>query len=368
MVGKVVEARREAYVSLGIEQAGEIEKVLGRVHPRVPARIPVRIERLTSGPLDVFTEDLSLGGVRVLSPIAIRANRAVRVLMDMGVSLGTVYSLAKAVRCEQAGAGGYTIGFSFIDPQESDCQRIEALMERLAEGRPFQPSPGFPQSVSNVGRAFDADHVFRARMVQVLKSPDYDGVFSLRAVSAEKSSLKLAAPMVAVGDMNPRIGDDVWVRCLAEDGLFEAPGQIASQACGSYLVIGVRLLDKAMRIQRRQYPRVDTSLSTDLGETGQATEKTRTKNLSGGGAMALCSQPMPAGQMLNARIDLPDGGEPIMARPRVVWCRPAPEGGFHIGMHFVDMAPEARQRIVTYCADEERRQATSYRQDAQQGS
>ena len=173
MLGKVVEVRREAYVSVEVEQAGKIEKVLGRVHPRVPVRLPVRIERLTSGPLDVFTEDLSLGGFRALSPRAIRANRAMRALMDMGPSLGTVYSLAKAVRCEQTEARNYTIGFAFIDLQESDCQRIESLMERLAEGSPFQPSPGFPHSVSNLNLAFDTDQVFRARMVQVLKSPDY---------------------------------------------------------------------------------------------------------------------------------------------------------------------------------------------------
>jgi uncharacterized protein (TIGR02266 family) len=75
-------------------------------------------------------------------------------------------------------------------------------------------------------------------------------------------------------------------------------------------------------------------------------------NLSPGGLGLHVPTPLPVGEALEIRFELPDGGPAVTARGRVVWSDAPPRGGrvrfCEIGLRFEALPPAERTRLARF--------------------
>lgn len=74
----------------------------------------------------------------------------------------------------------------------------------------------------------------------------------------------------------------------------------------------------------------------------------RIENISGGGLKILCNKNFDEGDELAIRLFLPDQAQDLEVSGEVVWVCENIEGGFKVGIKFIDMDERARERIVRY--------------------
>jgi len=154
-------------------------------------------------------------------------------------------------------------------------------------------------------------------------------------------------PEVLLGDPAVRL---TFVR---KDGLYEASGAVQVVEPGeaddtAHLV--VRLAEEASRTQRRDFVRRDASLNAELEWNG-ARARCVTKEVSGGGVSVIFPEPPPVedGMEFTLTLNLPDGREAIRTRCRTKYVREILRGSrWLVGSQFIDIAEDARQRIVRF--------------------
>jgi c-di-GMP-binding flagellar brake protein YcgR len=154
-------------------------------------------------------------------------------------------------------------------------------------------------------------------------------------------------PEVLLGDPAVRL---TFVR---KDGLYEASGAVQVVEPGeaddtAHLV--VRLAEEASRTQRRDFVRRDASLNAEMEWNG-ARARCVTKEVSGGGVSVIFPEPPPVGDGMEftLTLNLPDGREAIRTRCRTKYVREILRGSrWLVGSQFIDIAEDARQRIVRF--------------------
>lgn len=91
--------------------------------------------------------------------------------------------------------------------------------------------------------------------------------------------------------------------------------------------------------ERRRSPRAEVTFPVkyrimDQSGTTQATVSGRAMNVSGSGLRFHTDQPVEIGSTLAAEFQIPASQSEIVAVGRVIWSRPADEGGFEVGLEF----------------------------------
>jgi len=371
VAAKVEDRELGPYVALVLTQVGEPQTAERRGDARIRAHVPGRVEGLTSDPLDIVTENLSLSGLGALAAAPLRTGRAVRLNLAPGAAGHEVSCLARVTRCRPKPGGEYSIGMLIVEMEEEDRRRLEEFL-RQAAAAPETDGPRLPEAAAipvsapseplSPSAQKDLERVFAARMTQVLKAPNYDVAYTFRTISTDGRRLKMVAPTASVEGMDPRIGDDVWIRCAAEGAVYEAPGQISSGLRGAYVVLEVRLIDRVSRVQRREFVRVNVELEAELVGVYEDATRARTHNLSGGGAMVKSPRPLPQEELVYAKILLAPGDPSVRGHARVVWCAPADDGTqYFVGLQFLEIKSSDRERIVRFCMERLRREVKSLR-------
>lgn len=125
------------YVSLIVEQQGELE----RIERRSGFRMPVRMEaRVTFGAdeaaesLNLVTDDVNTRGIRAISPRPLSVGRAVKVALRLRDEQPEVTCSASVVRCRPVGKDQYDLGLCFLNLSAEDADLVvDALMRRMLE-------------------------------------------------------------------------------------------------------------------------------------------------------------------------------------------------------------------------------------------
>ena len=101
-----------------------------RRHPRagLPATAALFTDKRPLGPC--LVEDLSVGGMRLITGTAVRRGRIVSVLLDLP-GRGPMMTFAQVARHEQRAVGEHMLALSFLNLDRSDAGRLEALVAHL---------------------------------------------------------------------------------------------------------------------------------------------------------------------------------------------------------------------------------------------
>jgi hypothetical protein len=119
------------FVALNVAPA--VAAVPGRAkrrHPRagLPATAALFTDKRPLGPC--LVEDLSVGGMRLITGTAVRRGRIVSVLLDLP-GRGPMMTFAQVARHEQRAAGEHMLALSFLNLDRGDAERLEALVAHL---------------------------------------------------------------------------------------------------------------------------------------------------------------------------------------------------------------------------------------------
>jgi hypothetical protein len=101
-----------------------------RRHPRagLPATASLFTDKRPLGPC--LVEDVSVGGIRLITGAAVRRGRIVSVLLDLP-GRAPVMTFAQVARHEQRDAGEHMLALSFLNLGRGDSERLEALVAHL---------------------------------------------------------------------------------------------------------------------------------------------------------------------------------------------------------------------------------------------
>jgi hypothetical protein len=94
--------------------------------------------------------------------------------------------------------------------------------------------------------------------------------------------------------------------------------------------------------ERREYARLDAALPGSFTVLEKEEHAFTTLNLSEGGILFRCPEPLPTGAFVKVQVALPPGGEPVECAVRVLRVIGA-RGGFEIGTEIIHM-PRTHQR------------------------
>lgn len=108
--------------------------------------------------------------------------------------------------------------------------------------------------------------------------------------------------------------------------------------------------------ERRRYRRVRARVTVDIERYEQepmllAKTDSASKDVSIGGLLVVLENPLPVSYVVLARFSLPGETEELEVVARVVRCDKG-EGGYHVGLEFLDSRPEETGRIEKYVEEE----------------
>ncbi|PIQ86311.1 MAG: hypothetical protein COV74_05450 [Candidatus Omnitrophica bacterium CG11_big_fil_rev_8_21_14_0_20_45_26] len=101
----------------------------------------------------------------------------------------------------------------------------------------------------------------------------------------------------------------------------------------------------------RQFPRIQTDCRIYITkDTHHQPITARTENIGAGGICVLLDEPLPKLSMVNVKLDIDDGGQPISCVAQVVWTVERKEFNakkklHDIGMSFIDLDDASKRRI-----------------------
>ncbi|MCL7944548.1 PilZ domain-containing protein [Marinobacter sp. ATCH36] len=81
---------------------------------------------------------------------------------------------------------------------------------------------------------------------------------------------------------------------------------------------------------------LESSVPDDAGNSPERSLISRTSDLSAGGIRLATSEPLTAGAILPAWVNLEDVSEPFRLMVEVVWCRSADAGGWLVGLRILE--------------------------------
>jgi hypothetical protein len=112
------------------------DSVHNRKHPRAPMRVKLKlypVERRGVGKArEVWTRDLSTGGIGLLSPDLMRAGSNFIVRLPRQES-GFLCLLCTVQNCVEQAKGLYAVGASFVEISHSSAQATEDEVQRISQ-------------------------------------------------------------------------------------------------------------------------------------------------------------------------------------------------------------------------------------------
>ncbi len=105
--------------------------------------------------------------------------------------------------------------------------------------------------------------------------------------------------------------------------------------------------------------RLKALMSQTMAEGAFEIPEARIENISGGGLKMLCNKNFAPGDRLDIRLFLPDQSQDIEVTGEVVWTCENIEGGYKVGVQFVDIDERVRERVVRYIFAWQRRMLRS---------
>jgi len=94
--------------------------------------------------------------------------------------------------------------------------------------------------------------------------------------------------------------------------------------------------------------RLKTLMSQTVTERCFEIPEARIENISGGGLKILCNKNFNEGDELVIKLFLPDQAQDLEVTGEVVWICENIDGGYKVGIKFIDIDERARERIVRY--------------------
>lgn len=129
-------------VRLVLAQESEIRRIQRRANVRLHAEVPVRLTSPENGltaPLELTTDDLSAGGLRVIAPQPLQMGSGVRVSLVLGPTGLTFDCGATVVRARALADGRFDIGLRFDNMASAAEDRLARfLMDLLRRARSAQ--------------------------------------------------------------------------------------------------------------------------------------------------------------------------------------------------------------------------------------
>jgi serine/threonine protein kinase len=115
---------------------------------------------------------------------------------------------------------------------------------------------------------------------------------------------------------------------------------------------GPRMQPGPATAQRRRSPRAPYVTPVQLLSESAAVIEGRSEDISEGGVLVLCHDPVTQGEIATVRLALPIGGKMVSCKAHVRWIRAArpnePEGPRAIGLEFIDAPEPMRASIASY--------------------
>ena len=97
-----------------------------------------------------------------------------------------------------------------------------------------------------------------------------------------------------------------------------------------------------LRTEKRTQPRITTRITIEsVGPT---------LNISAGGMCVLMADPMREGLVPKITFELPDDLAPVVAKARIVWCRPShiDPDLYEVGLTFAELSDGDRERVTRF--------------------
>jgi len=110
--------------------------------------------------------------------------------------------------------------------------------------------------------------------------------------------------------------------------------------------------------------RLKALMSQTVAERCFEIPEARIENISGGGLKLLCNKNFVPGDKLDIRLFLPDQAQDIEVTGEVVWTCDNIDGGYKVGIQFVDIDERVRERVVRYIFAWQRRMLRSGKKTA----
>lgn len=202
--------------------------------------------------------------------------------------------------------------------------------------------------------------------LKILEGPSH-GAFVTRVEDiGPDHSLRLALP--AEGNLGAAIQPGVMVRCeYADDGVAcSFHTRCLGVEMGRVPVLLLKAPEKIERIQRRDYVRLDASLPVRFTVVGAPegfqydavlTLTSRTRDISGGGALLLSPLGLVPGTRIDLLVELP-GSQPVHSMAEVVRMAGDDQqmsgGVWPIGVRFIGMDDRHRESIIRFIFSEQR--------------
>ncbi|MGE5673565.1 MAG: flagellar brake protein [Mycobacterium leprae] len=164
----------------------------------------------------------------------------------------------------------------------------------------------------------------------------------IRSVSAATITLDLFVPLPML-----QPGAQVVLEIMSKTALIQCHTAVLSAPDLQSIVL--LRPETVYAIQRRRHPRVQVSIcatvspSAPLGGQRAAT----IMNLSQGGCALVLDQPVDAGTRLTVTLQS-TGSEPTSLEGKAVRLSPLPSGQWEIGVAFVDLTADQRERLLAY--------------------
>ena len=149
----------------------------------------------------------------------------------------------------------------------------------------------------------------------------------------------------------PQKGELVLLRAAMPDAAYQIWAKVERVNEGDRVQMMVEKRSYAERVQRREHFRVSIGMPIEIGPLNNSFSskkplKTRTLDVSAGGVRVIAPVLMRLNGMVWLTLDLGDGGEPISCKGKIMRCRDLEERQFEIGLTFLELPDEERERII----------------------
>lgn len=114
------------------------DRVHNRKHPRAPMRVKLTLypiaDRAVGKPKEVWTRDLSSGGIGLLSPEPMRPGSTFIIRLPRNDGGKHLHLLCTVKNCEQQAKGVFAVGASFVEVNHSSAaQSAEDEVKRISQ-------------------------------------------------------------------------------------------------------------------------------------------------------------------------------------------------------------------------------------------
>lgn len=201
-----------------------------------------------------------------------------------------------------------------------------------------------------------------ARIELEVDDPDYAGKYFSRIMDISRKEIKIMAPSVQGTVLPIPTRTRVRITFVGERALYSFNTIIVSRFNDPISGFTLKVPNKLRRIQRREFVRLEVKIQNRyrvVNEVNLLEEDSRPYNqgyifdISGGGVRFYSDEEIEVDSYLEMLLDI----EPINTENlvgKVVRCIEREEGGYEIGVAFLELTPSTQDQIISWIFDKER--------------